>query len=285
MQKSKTFPKRIKSFIAAVLAAMLLLSVCPIGAFAGNTPTTTTQPTATAYCWQYPSCQGKHSPANCPGPQRLTATTSRTTVNRVEYTVAATKPTTTSATTVTVTATNKDTYTYTVSADNTTITERRNGVVTRSTTVAAQVNNSAAARTTKNKKDGTFSYQKLDETESKMNIWMNSGTKTPITRTTANTENYFAYQNAVEGNISAVNAAIGWGVGTGFALLAIGVASFATAGLTGGTSIALGAKIAMAVIGVGSVAGSVTGSGFTAALERCTTTYQDAKKYYYILKG
>lgn len=118
-----------------------------------------------------------------------------------------------------------------------------------------------------------------------MNIWMNSGTKTPITRTTANTENYFAYQNAVEGNISAVNAAIGWGVGTGFALLAIGVASFATAGLTGGTSIALGAKIAMAVIGVGSVAGSVTGSGFTAALERCTTTYQDAKKYYYILKG
>jgi hypothetical protein len=279
--------KRIQSVLAVLLIALTLLVICPISAFASSKVPTTTQtvPTAAAYCRQHNSCQGKHVRKDCPGPQRLTATRNTSNVAGVPYTIAATKPTTSSATTVTVTSTNKDTYSYTVSADNQTITERKNGVVTRTTTVAAQVNNNAAARTTKNKKDGAFSYQKLDSTETKMNIWLNNGTKTPITRTKANTESYFAYQAAVEGNISAVNASIAWGVGGGLAIVAVGVATFATAGLAGAAAAAMGAKIGAAVIGVGSASTGIAGGALVTSLEKCATTYQDAKKYYYILKG
>ena len=289
--KTKISPKLTKSLLAFLLAALMLLSVCPISAFAGsNAPTTTTVPTATAYCHRYASCDvaGKqHSINNCPGPQRLTNTRGNARIGGVDYTVAATKPTTTSPTTVTITAANKDSYTYTVSADNTTITERKNGTVTRTANVADYVSAADTVHATKNKKpDGIFKYQANgSDSTTKMNIWINDGTKTPITRTNANTSDYFAYQTAVDGNRKAVNSAITWGVGGGLALVALGVATFATAGLAGPAAAAIGAKIGAMVIGVSSAAGGIAGSGFVNALEKCNTTYADAKKYYYILKG
>ena len=281
--------KRIQSLAAVVLAVLTLLSISPIAAFAATTTTrpatTTTVPTATVYCYKHPSCQGRHPVNNCPGPQRLTRSTSKVTVNNVQHTVVATKPTTISATTVTVTAPNRNTYTYTVSADGKTMTEKVNGTTTRTAQVSDYVNTNAAARTTKTKKDGSFSYQKLDKTETKMNIWTNSGAKTPITRTKANTDSYFAYQAAIENNIAYDKQVINWGIGLTASGIAIAVSAFATAGLSGAAAAAIGAKIAAATIGVGSVAGGVAGSGLVNALEKRTTTYQDAKKYYYILKG
>ena len=199
--------KRIKFALVILLAALTLVSACPITAFASSKvpTTTTTVATGNAYCYEHHSCQGKHAPKNCPGPQRLTATSDKAKIGNVEYTVAATKPTMTSPTTVNVTAPNKDAYSYTVSADNQTITERKNGVVTRTAKVADYVDANAKARTTRSKKDGKFSYQKLDNDEAKMSIWMNNGSKTTITRTKANAEAYFAYQAAIDGNIRAFN--------------------------------------------------------------------------------
>jgi hypothetical protein len=287
MQKLKMFPKRIQSLTAVLLAALLLLSVCPIAAFAGNkTPTTTaTSQTATAYCYKHPSCQGKHAVKDCPGPQRLTATSSKVTVGKVQYTVAATKPTTTSATTVTVSSSNRYTYTYTVSADNKTITERKydtttKKATTRSANVADYVDVNAPARTTKTKKDGKFGYQET-VAGSQMKIWKDSETKTTVKRTTANSEAFFAYQAAIEGNISAVNTAIATGVGTGAVIVAVAVACFVCPAV----GVTLATKVGASILAVGSIAGGIAGSALVSSLQTAQTTYADAKKYYYILKG
>jgi len=295
MQKPETFPRRVRSLLAALLIVTLLVGACPMTAFAGHgggrIPVTTapTEPVTRRYCFQYASCRGGHYPENCPGLRGMTPTTSNATIGGVDYTMVTTVPTATALLTTTVSAPNKDVYTYTVSADQTTMTEYKNGVANRTAKVADYVNTStgdtSVHATRSNKKAGIYKYQGIGDATVKMNIWIGDGTKTAITRTKTNTSDYFDYQNAVDGNAKAHKAVVGLGIGTGVAVLAIAVAAFATAGLAGAAAAAIGAKIGAAIIAGGTVVGGGAVSGLAAALEACNTTYANAKKYYYLLKG
>jgi hypothetical protein len=280
--------KKASKILAILMAALLLLGTCPTAAFAGKkTPTTTQQAaTATAYCYQYPSCQGKHAVKDCPGAQRLTNVTRKVTVGKVQYTVAATKPTTSTATTVKVTSSNRYDYTYTISADNKTIAERKYDKTTKKSTtrtakVSDYVDTQAPARTTKTKKpDGSFGYQET-VAGSTMKIWKDDSKKIVVKRTKANAEVYFAYQAAINGNISAVKTAIGTGVGTGIAILGIAVVSF----ILPAVGVTLAEATLNGIVGVSTAALGVTGAALFSASQTAQTTYADAKNYYYILRG
>ena len=280
--------KRIQSLAAVVLAVLTLLSISPVAAFAATTTTrpatTTTVPTATVYCYKHPSCQGRHPVNNCPGPQRLTRSTSKVTVNNVQHTVTTIKPTTISATTVTVTSSNRYNYTYIISADNKTITERKYDKTTQTTTtrtanVDDYVDANAPSRTTKSKKDGKFGYQAINTTQ--MKIWVNDGTKTTITRNKDNQAAYDGYWKAIDAHISAHNTAVMSGVGLGAALAALAAIYFINPALGAVAS----AEVIKAVIGVSAAAGTGAIAALTTSVIKSRDNYQLARKYYYELKG